>query len=97
MSRTEMKVVSAIVDLAEQYIELGDYDGAAWAAERGLRALPADAELTKLLIEAHCRAGDKNTARKVFDSHLVVLDSLQIDEVDDELMMAYEEMIHASS
>ena len=92
ISDTELKVTGAAADLAQRYLDVGDAEGAAWAARRGLAASPTHAELTKLLMEAHCLAGDAHTAAQVYESYVSALEYLGIDEVEEELVEAYEQI-----
>jgi hypothetical protein len=59
--RTSAAIVvttSAAADLASRLLDVGDVDGAFWATEQGLRALPGHEELVCLRMEAHARKGD---------------------------------------
>lgn len=93
----EQKVVDAAEDLVQRCLQRGDRNGAIWAAQRGLRARPANIGLTKLLIEAHFAGGDAKAAERVFQSHLSALAWLDLDDEDPELIDFFHESWRAAS
>jgi len=90
ISDVELKVTSAAADLAQRYLDVDDAEGAVWAARRGLLASPTHAPLTRLLMEAHTLAGDAQAAAQVFTSYANSLQQIGVDDVEDELVAAYE-------
>lgn len=77
---TEAKVVEVAWRLWELCVAEQDFDGAIWAARRGLLAAPGNAELTEALMRAHVASGDRDAAEDVFRAHAKVLDELDQDE-----------------
>jgi DNA-binding SARP family transcriptional activator/nucleoid-associated protein YgaU len=90
ISTTELKVTDTAEDLAERYLEQDDFDGAIWAARRGLTASPTHTRLTQLLMRAYFAAGDGKAAERVYESHVSALEQLELDDVAPELVEAYE-------
>jgi DNA-binding SARP family transcriptional activator len=86
ISTWELKVTDAAEDLAQRCLELGDLDGAVWAARRGLDTSSTHTRLTKLLMQAHFAKGDARAAERVFQSHQSALEQLELDDVDGELV-----------
>ncbi len=97
ISTTELKVTDTAEDLAERYLEQDDVDGAIWAARRGLSASATHTRLTQLLMRAHFAAGDGKAAERVYESYVSALEQLELDEVDPELVEAYERMRRGSA
>ena len=86
----ELQVTEAAEDLATRYLDLGDVDGAVWAARRGLGACKTHGRLTKLLMEAHLANGDAEAARRVFESHQAAMEEFEIEDLaSDGLVVAY--------
>lgn len=77
---TEAKVVEVAWRLWHLCHDDGDFDGAIWAARRGLSASPANSELTEALMRAYVAAGDRDAAEEVFVGHAKALERLDIDE-----------------
>jgi len=77
---TESKIVEVAWRLWELCIEERDFDGAIWAARRGLFASPGHAELTEALMRAYVASGDRAAAEDVFVAHAKTLDQLDQDE-----------------
>jgi DNA-binding SARP family transcriptional activator len=93
----ELKVTDAAEDLAQRCIDLGDLDGAVWAAQHGLHASTTHPRLTKLLIQSYFGKGDPRAAAQVFESHQAALHELDLDDVDPELVDFYEQARHNQS
>ncbi|MGH9021514.1 MAG: AfsR/SARP family transcriptional regulator, partial [Acidimicrobiia bacterium] len=91
ISTWELKVTDTAEDLAQRYLEMGDPEGAVWAALRGLNTCATHTRLTKLLMEAHIAAGDDVAAKRVFQSHQSALEKLDLDGAGDELADLYQE------
>lgn len=89
ISTWELKVTDTAEDLAQRYLDLGDFEGAVWAAQRGLLASRTHTRLTKVLIKAHFANGDARAAEQVFESHQAALEKLDLDDVDAELVDFY--------
>lgn len=90
ISTWELQVTEAAEDLAIRYLDLGDMDGAVWAARRGLEACKTHGRLTKLLMEAHLANGDAEAARRVFESHQAAMEEFEIEDLaSDGLVVAY--------
>ena len=79
----EVKVTDAALHLAILLLDADDVDGAVWAAERGLLAVPSHTELTEALMRAYWRRGDRPAAQQVYESHVAALETLDLDEVAD--------------
>ena len=77
---TDAKVVEVAWRLWELCHSEGDFEGAIWAARRGLLASPGNAELTEALMRAYVSSGDRDAAEDVFLSHAKALDQLDQDE-----------------
>lgn len=77
---TDAKVVEVAWRLWDLCYSGGDFEGAIWAARRGLLASPGNAELTEALMRAYVASGDRNAAEDVFLSHAKALDQLDQDE-----------------
>lgn len=90
-STWELKVVNAADDLAQRCVDVGDLDGAIWAAQRGLSASKIEPRLTKTLIQAYLAKGDQRAARQVFESHQAALEGLDLDDADPDLVEFYED------
>jgi hypothetical protein len=59
----------AAIELANQYLSLGDIDGVFWATGQGLRALPGHEELIALRMRAHASRGDLSGVRQEWESY----------------------------
>lgn len=81
VSTCEYRVATAALEMVETCLEVGDLDGAVWASERGLLAVPAHTGLTEALMRVHARKGDRSMVECVFARHAQVLDELGIDDV----------------
>ncbi len=90
-STWEPKVSQVAEDLAQRCLDLGDLDGAEWAALRGLNASAAHTGLTKLLMQTYLARGEARAAEQVFESHQSALEQLDLDEVDPDLVEFYRE------
>ena len=90
-STWEPKVTQVAEELAQRCLDLGDLDGAEWAALRGLNASAAYTGLTKLVMQTHLARGDARAAEQVFESHQTALEQLDLDEVDPDLVEFYRE------
>jgi len=90
MSDWELRVTEAAEDLAERCLDLGDTEGAVWAARRGLEACRTHTRLTKLLMEAHLANGDAEAARRVCESHQAALEKLELDDLGADLVEIYQ-------
>jgi DNA-binding SARP family transcriptional activator len=77
----EVKVTDTALHLATLLLDADDIDGAVWAAERGLLAVPSHTELTEALMRAYWRRGDRPAAQQVYESHVAALETLDLDEV----------------
>lgn len=77
---TDAKVVEVTWRLWQLCHSEGDFDGAIWAARRGLLASLGNAELTEALMRAYVASGDREAAEDVFVSHAKALDQLDQDE-----------------
>lgn len=90
ISTWELEVTEAAEDLARRYLDLGDVDGAVWAARRGLDACKTHGRLTTLLMEAHLANGDAEAARRVFESHQAAMEEFELEDLAaEELVVAY--------
>lgn len=92
ISATELKVTALAEDLVERYLHLGDYDSAAWAAKRGLAAVPTHARLTAALMRVYDAAGDQHAALTVYESYVSALEALDLDDGDPDLADLYSEI-----
>ena len=92
ISEWGLTVTRTAHDLANLCLEAGDLDGAVWAARCGLQASPTDARLTRSLMAAYAAGGNVNAAAQVYESHVTALEQLDLDDVDTELLDAYEEL-----
>lgn len=77
----ELKVSEAALRLAHLALDQDEAGTAAWAAQRGLVALPTHAGLTEALMKAYAHQGDCAAAETVFQSHVAALEQLEIDDV----------------
>jgi len=80
ISTWELKVTDAAEELAQRYLDLGDTEGAVWAARRGLSTCQTHARLTRLLMQAHIAGGDRLAAERVLKSHRAALEKLELDD-----------------
>ena len=80
ISTTEASIVKAAWDLWQLYTHSDDFDGAIWAAQRGLLASPTNTELTNCLLRAYASRGDHGAAERVYRSHVRALDRLDLGE-----------------
>lgn len=85
ISTWELKVTDAAEELAQRYLDLGDPEGAVWAARRGLSACQTHARLTRLLMEAHIAGGDRLAAERVLKSHRAALEKLELDDEGEDM------------
>ncbi len=85
-THVEALVGSVASRLARVYLELGDGNGAVWAARQGTDALGRRDELTILEVRGYQHLGDEASARSTMRSHESYLNDLGIDEHDDELL-----------
>lgn len=93
-STWELKVTDTAEELAQRYLDLGDPDGAVWAARRGLSASQTHARLTRLLIAAHTAGGDELAAERVLQSHRAVMEKLDLDDELEDLDRLSLEAVH---
>jgi len=90
ISTWELEVTEAAEDLATRYLDLGDVDGAVWAARRGLAACKTHRRLTQVLMEAHFAKGDAEAARRVFESHQAAMEEFELEDMaSEDLVVAY--------
>ena len=82
-SNTERVVGDAAHHLAAIALDDGDAQLAAWAAQQGLLASPANETLTGDLMTAHLAAGDTRTAEHVLAEYERTLDELGLDDSSD--------------
>lgn len=92
MYRTELLVIRAAAELVRLCTDVGDSEGAAWAARQGLLASPTNSELTCLLMKAHLAAGEVDTAQHVFDCHANALEHMDLGEPDDAVLELWEQL-----
>ena len=97
MSTTEASVVQSAWDLWQLYADAGDYDGAIWAAHRGLLASPTNTELTNCLLRAYTTRGDQGAAERVYRSHVRALDRLDLGEPEDSTVELWDELTECAS
>lgn len=83
MSKTEAAIVKAAWTMWQLCSEIGDCDGAVWAAHQGLSASPTNTELTNCLMRAHVARGDRSAAETVYRSHLRALDQLDLGDPEE--------------
>lgn len=83
LSQVEAEIVKAAWEAWRMCSELGDIEGAIWAARQGLLASPTNTELTNALMHAYVDRGDTGTAEIVFSSHVRALDRLGLGEPED--------------
>lgn len=86
ISTWELKVTDAAEELAQRYLDLGDPEGAVWAARRGLSTCQTHARLTRLLMQAHIAGGDRLAAERVLQSHRAALEKLELDDGGEETL-----------
>lgn len=92
ISTTEASIVKAAWDLWQLYTDIGDSDGAIWAAQRGLVASPTNTELTNCLLRAYATRGDHGAAERVYRSHLRALDRLDLGDPEDSTIELWDEL-----
>ncbi len=88
----EIKVTETALRLAQLCSDTGDFDGAAWAAQRGLLVSPAHTGLTEALMRAYHQRGDRLAAGRVYRSHVSALEKLEIDDVAATTVDLYDEI-----
>ncbi len=88
----EVKVIDASLRLVQLSLDIGDVDGAIWAAQRGLLVAPVHSALTESLMAAYHERGDRLAAERVYRSHLTALEQLEIDDVADTTVELYEQI-----
>lgn len=92
ISTTEASVVKAAWDLWQLYTDRDDFDGAIWAAQRGLLASPTNTELTNCLLRAYATRGDHGAAERVYRSHVRALDLLDLGEPEDSTVELWDDL-----
>ena len=92
VSMWEIKVTETALRLAGLSSDAGDFDGAAWAAQRGLVVSPAHTGLTEALMRAYHQRGDRLAAERVYRSHVSALEKLEIDDVAATTVELYDEI-----
>lgn len=95
ISTWELKVTDTAEELAQRYLDLGDTEGAVWAARRGLRTCQTHARLTRLLMQAHIAGGDRLAAERVLKSHRAALEKLELDDEGEDLPDLWPEAIQS--
>ena len=90
ISAAELRVTGLAEHLAHRFLDAGEVESAAWAAQRGLKAVPTHPRLTAALMQAYVSAGDSHAACTVYESYAAALEELGIDDVDPDLAELYE-------
>lgn len=88
IATTESVVGTVAHDLASLYLQLGDAEGAVWAASRGLAATGPREQLTLLLVRGYELAGDRPAAAAALRSYERHLDELGVDDHSEALLAA---------
>ncbi len=88
----EVKVIDVSLRLVQLSLDLGDVDGAIWAAQRGLLVAPVHSALTESLMAAYHERGDQLAAERVYRSHFAALEQLEIDDVAESTVELYEQI-----
>ena len=96
ISTTEASIVRTAWDLWQLYTDSEDFDGAVWAAQRGLLASPTNTELTNCLLRAYAGRGDRGTAERLYRSHVRPLDRLELGEPEDSTVELWDELAEQS-
>ncbi len=92
VSTWEVKVIDTALHLAQLCLDVGDIDGAIWAAGKGLVVAPVHTGLTESLMASYHERGDRLAAERVYRSHLNALEALEIDDVAETTMELYEQI-----
>ena len=92
ISTTEASIVKAAWDLWQLYTDKNDFEGAIWAAQRGLIASPTNTELTNCLLRAYATRGDHGAAERVYRSHVRALDRLDLGEPEDSTVELWDDL-----
>jgi hypothetical protein len=82
----ESVVATAACELASLYLDLGDGEGARWAANRGTEAVGRRDQLTILETRAYELLGDEDSARATIRSHERHLNDLGVEEFNEDLL-----------
>lgn len=96
ISTTEASIVKTAWDLWQLYTDSDDFDGAVWAAQRGLLASPTNTELTNCLLRGYAGRGDRGAAERVYRSHVRALDRLDLGEPEDSTVELWDELAEQS-
>ncbi len=88
ISTVESLVGTVAYDLGTLYLNLGDPDGATWAARRGIDATGPREQLTLLLVKGYELAGDAPAAAAALRSYERHMDDLGADEHSEALLAA---------
>jgi DNA-binding SARP family transcriptional activator len=70
IATVESLIGTVACDLASLYLDLGEGDGAVWAAQRGIATTAAREQLTLLLVQGYELAGDQPAAAAALRSYL---------------------------
>jgi hypothetical protein len=91
----ESVVGTAACELAATCLELGDAQGVAWAARRGIEATGPREQLTLLLVRGYELAGDEPAAAAALRSYEAHMDELGLTDHSEALLAAVERHLPA--